>query len=120
MGSNHLLYAYETHGYSLRLHCHKTGEGGGHRTRIIRLWRPTFYQSELHPHCQRATKNPALGRVRCRNKTLRPSTHGSPNDPFGHSGYHVFEGLLHKSHSLLKSTSIRHALQFNPYMDRIL
>jgi hypothetical protein len=46
----------------------ETGGGGGHRTRFIRLWRPTFYQSELHPHFQRAIKNPALGRVRCKCK----------------------------------------------------
>ena len=57
--------------------------------------RPRFQMN-----CQRAIKNPALGRVRCiKTNTLRPSTHDSPNDPLGHSGYAVFYGLLHKSHS---------------------
>jgi hypothetical protein len=72
-------------------------------------------------NCQRAIKNPALGRVRCiKTNTLRPSRHDSPNDPLGHSGYLVFEDLLHKSHSQLQSTSIRDALQFSPCRDRIL
>src|SRR5580700_3682179 len=52
------------------------GEGGGHRTRFIRLWRPTFYQSELHPHFQRTIKDPDLGR----GLVLIRRMHSDPQD----------------------------------------
>ncbi len=52
------------------------GEGGGHRTRFIRLWRPTFYQSELHPHFQRPIRNPDLGR----GLVLIARMHSDPQD----------------------------------------
>jgi hypothetical protein len=52
------------------------GEGDGHRTRIIRLWRPTFSRSELHPHFQRAIKNPDVSR----GLVLVARMHSDPQD----------------------------------------
>ncbi len=81
----------------IRMSFAANGEGGGHRTRFIRLWRPTFYQSELHPHFQRPIKDPDLGRgLVHRTYALRPSRHDSPNDPLaGHSDCVAFEGPKH-------------------------
>lgn len=60
----------------IRMSFAAVGEGGGHRTRFIRLWRPTFCQSELHPHFQRPIKNPDLGR----GLVLIARMHSDPQD----------------------------------------
>jgi hypothetical protein len=60
----------------IRMSFAAAGEGGGHRTRFIRLWRPTFCQSELHPHFQRPIKNPDLGR----GLVLIARMHSDPQD----------------------------------------
>ena len=60
----------------IRMSFAAVGEGGGHRTRFIRLWRPTFCQSELHPHFQRPIKNPDLGR----GLVLIARVHSDPQD----------------------------------------
>ena len=49
----------------IRMSFAAVGEGGGHRTRFIRLWRPTFYQSEVHPQFQRTNKTPTWVGVWC-------------------------------------------------------
>ena len=94
----------------------KNGGGEETRTLVTTALETVRCAASTPPDFQRAIKNPALGRVRCiETNTLRPSRHGSPNDPLGHSGYLVFEGLLHKSRSLeLQSTSVSVALQFGP------
>jgi hypothetical protein len=58
LNSNQLQPGYETGDYPLRLRWQKIGGGGGHRTRCIRLWRPTFFQCELHPHLSKINKKP--------------------------------------------------------------
>jgi hypothetical protein len=60
----------------IRMSFAAAGEGGGHRTRFIRLWRPTFCQSELHPHFQRSIKDPDLGR----GLVLIRRMHSDPQD----------------------------------------
>ena len=86
----------------IRMSFAAVGEGGGHRTRFIRLWRPTFCPSELHPHFQRTNKRPRPGSGSGAHCTyaLRPSRHDSPNDPLaGHSEYVAFEGAKHHFNS---------------------
>ena len=99
LNSNQLQQGYETCDYPLRLRWHKLARAEGFEPPSSALETDSLTLS-LRPQFQRAIKNPALGRVRCTGtNTLRPSTHDSPNDPLGHSGYAVFYGLLHKSHS---------------------
>ena len=49
-----------------------------------------------------------------RHNALRPSTHAPPNDPLGHSGYHVFEDLTHWDRATLRkvNTAYRTFLRF--------